>query len=93
MLLAIEDRMKELDSMNLNPLYYFYYISATSIGCAAPLYTFYGNTTLETCFVLSLTETIQVLGGSEHSKRTEAVKESLITGLGADTVMADIEYP
>ena len=93
MLLAIQDRMKELDPMSVNPLYYFDYISATSIGCAAPLYTFYGNTTLETCFVLSLTETVQVIGGSEHSKRTEAIKESLITGLGADTVMADIEYP
>ena len=93
MLLAIQDRMKELDPMSVNPLYYFDYISVTSIGCAAPLFTFYGNATLETCFVLSLTEIIQAAGGSEHSTRTETVKEGSITGLGADTVMADIEYP
>ena len=93
MLLAIQDRMKELDPMSLNPLYYFDYISATSIGCAAPLFTFYGNATLETCFVLSLTEIIQAVGGSEHSTRTETVKKGFMNGLGADTVMADIEYP
>ena len=95
MLLAIQDRMRELDPMSLNPLYYFDYISGTSIGCAPALSTFYGNTTLETIFVLSVTDNIQMIGGSgtDQTKRTESVKESFISVFGADTVMADVEYP
>ena len=95
MLLAIQDRMKELDTMSLNPLYYFDYISGTSIGCAPALYTFYGNTTLETCLVMALTENVQLLGGPgiDQTKRTESAKETFISAFGADTVMADVEYP
>ena len=95
MLLAIQDRMKELDPMSLSPLYYFDYISGTSIGCAPALYTFYGKTTLETCLVMALTENVQLLGGPgiDQTKRTELAKETFISAFGADTVMADIEYP
>ena len=94
MLLAIQDRMKELDPMSLNPLYYFDYISATSIGSVAPLTTYYGNGTLETIFVSSLTELIQMIGGtSTPSKRTDSVVQYAITAFGADAVMADLKHP
>ena len=89
-LLAIQDRMKQLDSTSLNPLYYFDYISATGIGCAAPLYTFYCNTTLETCFILSLTSAVSLISDSD---RNELIKKEFMSDFGVDTVMADIEYP
>ena len=93
MLLSIQDRMRELDPMSLSPLYYFDYISATSMGCASPLLTFYGNNTLESIFVTSLTDLVQLVGGtSNQSNRTDSVKQYISTSLG-DTVMTDIEYP
>ena len=94
MLLAIQDRMKELDPMSLSPLYYFDYISGTSIGCASPLLTFYGNATLESIFVTSLTDLVQLVGGaSNQSKRTDSTIKFATTALGADTVMTDVKYP
>ena len=67
-LLAIQDRMKQLEPTSLNPMYYFDYISATSIGCAPALYTFYGNSTLETCFIMSLTSTVSVISDSDRDE-------------------------
>ena len=93
MLLALQNRMKELDPTSLSPLYYFDYFALTGIGCYPALYTFYGQVTLETCLILCLTDTLRLLGGSDHSHRTEAIIETVKSQLGADTLMADVKYP
>ena len=93
MLLALQNRMKELDPTSLNPLFYFDYFAMTGIGSYPPLYTFYGQVTLETCFILCLTDTLQLLGGSDHSHRTEEITKTVVSHLGSNTLMADVVYP
>ena len=90
MLVALENRMKELDPNCMSPIYYFDYISGTSAGAFPILFCLYSDFTLETALIWSLNEGVD-LGGS--SKRVEIMEDLAVSHLGTDAVMADIEHP